>query len=424
MRYDAILFDFDGTIADTVGGIGGALKAAAERMGIGAFPDELTGKFIGPPILDSAQRYLGMTPEQADTFYAHFREAYEGGMLYDAQVYMGVPQLLRQLRAEGAYVAVASAKPQALVQRLLDHFGLTRFFDRVIGKRTIDANVSKEAILKMALPARYARAAMVGDRMFDMDAAKAVGLDAIGAAWGFGTAEELAEHGADALAYTPQEAAEVLTGAKAPVQRGFFISIEGLDGCGKTTQINAITEHIRRRGYEVVHTREPGGTPIAEDIRGLILDPAKTMCAETEALLYAASRCEHVRKVIRPALERGQVVLCDRFVDSSIAYQGAGRELGMETVAQINAPAVDGTMPDLTLLFALDPETAFLRRSSATKLDRLERAGEAFFKRARDGYDLLADTNPQRIKRIDASHDVETITREACAYIDKLLSGR
>ena len=96
----------------------------------------------------------------------------------------------------------------------------------------------------------------------------------------------------------------------------------------------------------------------------------------------------------------------------------------METIAQLNAPAVDGTMPDLTLLFALDPRTAFLRRNAATKLDRLERAGEAFFMRVRDGYDLLAETNPQRIKRIDASHDIETVTREACAHIDRLLSGR
>ncbi len=424
MRYDAILFDFDGTIADTLPGIGDALKAAAETLGLAPFPDELTSKFIGPPILVCAQRYLGMTPEEAERYYMAFRAAYDGTVVSGSRIYTGIPQLLRQLRAEGAYVAVASAKPQALVQRLLDHFGLMRFFDRVVGKRTIDAEVSKEAILRSALPARYSRAAMVGDRMFDMDAAKVVGLDAVGVSWGFGTEEELTAHGADAVAHTTQEAAEILIGAQAPVQKGFFISIEGLDGCGKTTQINAITEHIRRRGYEVVHTREPGGTPIAEDIRALILDPEKTMCPETEALLYAASRCEHVRKVIRPALESGRVVLCDRFVDSSIAYQGAGRELGMETVAQINAPAVDGTMPDLTLLFALDPETAFLRRSSATKLDRLERSGEAFFKRTRDGYDLLADMYPQRIRRIDASHDVETIAREACAYIDKLLSGR
>lgn len=148
------------------------------------------------------------------------------------------------------------------------------------------------------------------------------------------------------------------------------------------------------------------------------------MCNETEALLYAASRCEHVRRVIRPALEKGQVVLCDRYVDSSLVYQGAGRELGMDKVAQINAPAVDGTMPDLTLLFVVDPQAAFLRRSSATKLDRLERAGEAFFLRVRDAYDLLADTEPQRIRRIDASRDIAEVTAEACGYLDKLLGGR
>lgn len=424
MRYDAILFDFDGTIADTMPGIHQALQYAAGQMGCAPVDDAFARRFIGPPILDSAQRYLGLTEEQAVRFYELFREVYNGEMLFNTRVYTGVPQLLRQLRAQGAFVAVASAKPQALVTRLLERFGLSRFFDRVIGKTTIDANTSKEIMIRQALPARYTRAAMVGDRLYDMESAKALGIDAIGAAWGFGTAEELTAHGADAVAETPRDAARILLGGETPAPRGFFLSIEGLDGCGKTTQINAITEHIRRMGYEVVHTREPGGTPISEDIRALILDPEKTMCDETEALLYAASRCEHVRRVIRPALERGQVVLCDRFVDSSIAYQGAGRELGMETVAQLNAPAVDGTMPDLTLLFALDPRTAFLRRNAATKLDRLERAGEAFFMRVRDGYDLLAETNPQRIKRIDASHDIETVTREACAHIDRLLSGR
>ena len=181
MRYDAILFDFDGTIADTMPGIHQALQYAAEQMGCAPVDGALARRFIGPPILDSAQRYLGLTEEQAVRFYELFREVYNGEMLFNTRVYTGVPQLLRQLRAQGAFVAVASAKPQALVTRLLERFGLSRFFDRVVGKTTIDANTSKEIMIRQALPARYTRAAMVGDRLYDMESAKALGIDAIGA---------------------------------------------------------------------------------------------------------------------------------------------------------------------------------------------------------------------------------------------------
>lgn len=424
MRYDAVLFDFDGTLADTSAGIYAALQAACAQMGRAPIAEELLPRFIGPPILDSADRYLGMDAETAMAFHRNFRAFYRAGELFNAKIYQGVPALLRWLHAEGVYVAVASAKPADMVQAILEHFGLTRFFDRVIGKTSENADTHKETMLREALPARYARAVMVGDRLYDMEAAKNLGLDAVGALWGFGTAEELTSSGADAVAADPAQCARILCGEDTKPPRGFFISIEGLDGCGKTTQMNALCEHIRACGYDVLCTREPGGTPIAEDIRALILDPEKTMCDETEALLYAASRCEHVHRKIRPALERGQVVLCDRFVDSSIAYQGGGRELGLDKVAQINAPAVDGTLPDLTLLFMVDARTAFLRRAAATKLDRLERAGEAFFQRVRDAYELLAETGAPRIRRIDASRPIAAVTEEACEAIDKLLAGR
>ena len=148
------------------------------------------------------------------------------------------------------------------------------------------------------------------------------------------------------------------------------------------------------------------------------------MCAQTEALLYAAARAEHVRQVIRPALEKGKIVLCDRFVDSSIAYQGGGRELGMEQVMAINAMAVGGTMPDLTLLFLVDARTAFLRRSNATALDRLERAGEAFFQRVYDAYARLAQSGGERFRCIDACRDIDAVTADACAHMDRLLAQR
>jgi dTMP kinase len=207
------------------------------------------------------------------------------------------------------------------------------------------------------------------------------------------------------------------------IPRGFFISIEGLDGSGKTTQMNAVASHIRSRGYEVLETREPGGTPISEEIRRLVLDPTKTMCPAAEALLYAAARAEHVREFIRPAIMEGKVVLCDRYVDSSIVYQGAGRELGVDKVMAINAFAIDNLMPDLTLLFVVDAQTAFLRRSSATNLDRLERAGELFFQRVYDAYAKIAQDSG-RVRCIDACRDIQTVTAEACASVDRLLASR
>ena len=370
------------------------------------------------------QRYLGMDAQQAGVFHTHFRAAYRAYSLYEATVYPGIPLLLRQLRAQGVYVALASAKPIALAHRVLEHFGLTRFFDRVVGADPGRRESDKQSLLQDALPARYERAAMVGDRRYDMEAAKALGLDAVGAAWGYGTEAELREAGADAVAHTVGEAARYLCGEDAPAPRGFFISIEGLDGCGKTTQMNAVAAHAAARGYAVVTTREPGGAPVSEEIRRLVLDPEKSMCAQTEALLYAAARAEHVRQVIRPALEKGKIVLCDRFVDSSIAYQGGGRELGMEQVMAINAMAVGGTMPDLTLLFLVDARTAFLRRSNATALDRLERAGEAFFQRVYDAYARLAQSGGERFRCIDACRDIDAVTADACAHMDRLLAQR
>ena len=407
MRYDAVLFDLDGTLTASAPGIFGSVQHALMQLGYPPLEDSKLPGFVGPPLYESFERIAGLDASQAEQAVAAYREHYEDSGLFRATVYEGIPNLLRQLRAQGVYVALASAKPIALAHRVLEHFGLTRFFDRVIGADPGRRESDKQSLLQDALPARYERAAMVGDRRYDMEAAKALGLDAVGAAWGYGTEAELREAGADA-----------------PAPRGCVISIEGLDGCGKTTQMNAVAAHAAACGYAVVTTREPGGAPVSEEIRRLVLDPEKSMCAQTEALLYAAARAEHVRQVIRPALEKGKIVLCDRFVDSSIAYQGGGRELGMEQVMAINAMAVGGTMPDLTLLFLVDARTAFLRRSNATALDRLERAGEAFFQRVYDAYARLAQSGGERFRCIDACRDIDAVTADACAHMDRLLAQR
>ena len=156
------------------------------------------------------------------------------------------------------------------------------------------------------------------------------------------------------------------------MNRGLFITFEGPDGSGKTTQIKMLAQHCAERGFDVVLTREPGGTPISEKIRNIILDPGNIeMAGTTEALLYAASRAQHVSQLIIPSIEQGRIVLCDRFVDSSIAYQGFARGLG-DGVRVINEFATLGIRPDLTFFFDVDPETAHARNVASGKSDRLE----------------------------------------------------
>ncbi len=423
MRYDAVLFDLDGTLSASAPGIHGSVRYTMEQMGFQLMDQSTLERFVGPPLFDSFQRYAGMTREESEKAVAVYRAHYMENGVLDTQIYQGIPNLLRQLKDEGVYLAVATAKPTGSARRVLEHFGLMRFFDRVVGADLERREDSKVSLLRDALPARYTRAAMVGDRSFDMQATKDLGITAIGAGWGYGSEEELVSTGADVYAATVRDAMYALLDTPVP-PKGFFISIEGLDGSGKTTQMNAVAAHIRRRGYDVMETREPGGTPISEEIRELVLDPAKTVCAETEALLYAAARAQHVRDKVRPAIDKGRVVLCDRFVDASIVYQGAGRELGMEKVMAINAFAIGNTMPDLTLLFMVDAQTGLLRRASATKLDRIERAGEAFFSRVYDGYVAIAAAAPERVRCIDARRSIEQVTKEACQQVDRLLATR
>ncbi|MBQ9300230.1 MAG: dTMP kinase [Clostridia bacterium] len=205
-------------------------------------------------------------------------------------------------------------------------------------------------------------------------------------------------------------------------RKGYFISIEGLDGCGKTTQSNAIEKALRDFGYTVRRTREPGGCPISEKIRDLLLDIQNTGMSDiTEALLYAASRAQHVRQVIMPAMEQGDVVLCDRFVDSSVAFQGGGRELGVSLIQQINAPAVKGCLPDTTVFLRLDHDTALRRRENASALDRIESEKASFHARVEAAYDALVQQDPTRFITVDARKEPEKITEDILsALLDRM----
>lgn len=206
--------------------------------------------------------------------------------------------------------------------------------------------------------------------------------------------------------------------------KGLFITVEGGDGAGKSTQIKNIEGFLAGRGFEVLHTREPGGTRIGELLRDILLDRSNTeMDAVTEMLIYAASRAQHVRELILPALERGDAVICDRFVDSSIAYQGYGRELG-EMVAEVNRRATGGLAPDITFWLDIDPELGRKRAAGAGSLDRLELERMDFHYRLYDGYKSLAASEPDRIKRIDASRTKEEICGEIIAYLEELCRER
>ena len=197
-----------------------------------------------------------------------------------------------------------------------------------------------------------------------------------------------------------------------------FITFEGMDGAGKTTQIRLLQERLE--GERVAVTREPGGNALAEKIRALLLDPESEMDPLTEAYLYAAARAEHVRRVILPALQRGETVLCDRYLDSSLAYQGYGRGLGEETVRRINAQAVAGCLPDRTYLLRVPEEAAARRVGARGQRDRIESAGEAFLRRVEAGFCRLAEREPARILAVDASGTAEEIARRIAEDVAKL----
>ncbi len=206
--------------------------------------------------------------------------------------------------------------------------------------------------------------------------------------------------------------------------RGLFISVEGGDGSGKTTQLKNIKNYLDEKGIKNIFTREPGGTEISEKIRGIILDPENAEMADiTEALLFAASRAQHVAEKIRPALENGITVLCDRFVDSSIAYQGYGRGLG-EVVKEINSPAVNGCMPDVTIFLDITPEDAMARIAERGH-DRLEREALELHKRIYEGYRKIIESDKMnRIVSVDASKSPEGVWEEIKGILDEWLERK
>ena len=194
-----------------------------------------------------------------------------------------------------------------------------------------------------------------------------------------------------------------------------FVTLEGIDGAGKSTHVSALQQWLQAQGLEVVCTREPGGTPLAETLRTLVLHQSMDML--TESLLVFAARRDHLQTVIEPALRRGATVLCDRFTDATFAYQGAGRGMSVDVLTTLESWVQAGRQPDLTLWFDAPASLAAQRRAAARDADKFERLDEAFFTRVRDGYLARANASPQRFIRLDASTSVEGVWQQVEAAL-------
>lgn len=204
-------------------------------------------------------------------------------------------------------------------------------------------------------------------------------------------------------------------------KKGFLLSFEGIEGCGKTTQLNHLARRLRALGYHVVETREPGGVPISEQIRTILLAPSnRGMDTRSEVLLYLASRAQHVAEKVRPALEKGAVVLCDRFVDATMAYQGYGRGLGPRTISSLNRFASGGLRPDLSIILDVPVSLGLARKRRVGHLDRLDRESETFHQAVRSGYLRIAKETPRRVRVVDGTVPTSAVT----AAIERIVHPR
>ncbi len=202
-------------------------------------------------------------------------------------------------------------------------------------------------------------------------------------------------------------------------KKGLFITFEGADGCGKTTQLKLLKDYLESKGYEVVTTREPGGKGLGETIREILLNYDGEVSNRCESFLFLADRAQNIDIIVNPAVNQGKIVLCDRHTDSSVAYQGYGRGLDIEEIKTLNNLATGGRKPDLTLVFDVDIQTSMARVGS--EKDRMESAGQEFFNRVRNGYLELAKQEPDRIKVIDSTKSIEEVQKSVIAIISKLI---
>lgn len=199
---------------------------------------------------------------------------------------------------------------------------------------------------------------------------------------------------------------------------GLFITFEGADGCGKTTQIKLLDEYLRQQGFNTLLTREPGSRGLGEKLREILLNYDGEVSSNCESFLFLADRAQHIDCIIKPAIKEGKIVLCDRHTDSTVAYQGYGRGLDIGQINYLNNIATNGIKPDLTIVFDIDIETSMQR--VGTEKDRMESAGKEFFNRVRNGYLEIAKNEPQRVKVINSSDTIENIHKQVLELVENL----
>ena len=204
------------------------------------------------------------------------------------------------------------------------------------------------------------------------------------------------------------------------MKKGLFITFEGADGCGKTTQMQLLAEYLKKNRYDVVLTREPGAKGLGEKIREILLNYDGEVSDRCESFLFLADRAQNIDVIVTPAVNEGKIVLCDRHIDSTVAYQGYGRGLDIERINMLNSIATDNKLPDLTFVFDIDTEVA-MKRVGNDK-DRMESVGKEFHKRVRQGYLKLAEKEPERIKLLDASKSIDDIHKDVAGIIEDILN--
>lgn len=203
------------------------------------------------------------------------------------------------------------------------------------------------------------------------------------------------------------------------MKKGLFITFEGADGCGKTTQIKLVKDYLEKSGYEVVLTREPGAKGLGEKIREILLNYDGIVSDSSESFLFLADRAQNIDTIVNPAVEKGKIVLCDRHIDSTVAYQGYGRGLNLERINKLNLLATDGRVPDLTIVFDIDVETSMQRVGK--EKDRMESAGIEFHNRVRNGYLEIAKNEPERVKVVDGREGIEKVFENVKDLVNKTL---
>lgn len=204
------------------------------------------------------------------------------------------------------------------------------------------------------------------------------------------------------------------------MKKGLFITFEGADGCGKTTQMKLLAEHLKNNGYEVVLTREPGGKGLGEKVREILLDYDGEVSDRCESFLFLADRAQNIDIIVNPAVNNGKIVLCDRHIDSTVAYQGYGRGLDLKRIKMLNDIATNGRKPDLTIVFDIDVETSMKRVGS--EKDRMESAGIEFHNKVRNGYLEIAKEEPERIKVVNAVQSIETVFEDVKQIVKNILT--